>query len=238
VVQRKSELKALPLAYPLIVKPTREDASVGMEFDSVVESPQALEKAVARVLGSLQQPALVESFVPGREIYVSVLGNSPRVALPLTEIQFGPAFVGLPNILSYRAKWDAESAECKDSPSIPCALPQELHDRCVRVALDAFDALECRDYGRVDLRLTADGDPYVIDINPNCDLHPEAGFAKAAAKADWSYPALVRKLVEVALERTHGDPAHRRLRPRAARRAAASNRNVLSGRGRLRARAH
>jgi D-alanine-D-alanine ligase len=238
VIQRREELQSLTLPFPLIVKPVREDASVGVEFDSVVESATALERAVARVLSKLAQPALVERFVPGREIYVSLLGNHPRQALPLTEIQFGRAFVGRPNILSYRAKWDENSPECLDSPSGPCNLPAALHDRCVQVALAAFDALECRDYGRVDLRLSPDGQPYVIDINPNCDLHPDAGFAKAAVAAGWNYAGLVRKLVEVALERTHGDSAHRRLRPRAARRAASPNQNVLQGRSRLRARAH
>ena len=238
VVQRREELKTLQLPFPLIVKPVREDASVGVELDSVVETPEALERVVGRVLRTFDQPALVERFIAGREIYVSLLGNSPRVALPLTEIHFGDAFKGRPNVLSYRAKWDEWSPECKDSPSGPCVLEPELHEKCVRVALAAFDALECRDYGRVDLRLSPEGEPYVIDINPNCDLSPDAGFAKAAATARWTYPALVRKLVEVALERTHADSAHRRVRSRGARRAAPANRNLLPGRSRLRARAH
>ena len=238
VIARKEELKSLTLPFPLIVKPVREDASVGVEFDSVVSDMKALERAVARVLSTLQQPALVEQYIPGREISVSLLGNEPRVALPLTEIHYGEAFVGRPNILSYGAKWDTQSPEFLDSPSGPCVLAPELHERCVKVALAAFNALECRDYGRVDLRLTEDGQPYVIDINPNCDLHAEAGFAKAAAEAGWAYPALVRKVVEVALERSHGDQVHRRVRPRVARRPAAANRNVLSGRSALRARAH
>ena len=237
VIQRRDELKKLKLPYPLIVKPSREDASVGMEFDSVAHDSPGLERAVARVLTKLHQPALVERFIPGREIYVSLLGNSPRRALPLTEIQFGSAFAGKPNILSYAAKWDQWSAECKDSPSGPCVLEPALEKKCVRVALAAFEALECRDYGRVDLRLSPEGEPYVIDINPNCDLHPEAGFAKAALAAKWTYPALVRELVELAMERTHADSAHRRVRSRAARRPASANRNVLQGRSRLRARA-
>jgi D-alanine-D-alanine ligase len=220
------------------VKPVREDASVGVDFDSVVEDLDSLTRAVARILGTLGQAALVEQYVPGREISVSLLGNRPRVALPLSEIHFGQAFIGRPNILSYGAKWDVRSPEYVDSPSGPCELPTAIRERCIRVAQDAFDALECRDYGRVDLRLTAEGVPYVIDINPNCDLHPEAGFAKAASGARWTYPALVRKVVEVALERNHGDSIHRRVRSRGARRAAPSSRNVLGGRSRLRARAH
>jgi D-alanine-D-alanine ligase len=238
VIQERAQLKSLTLPFPLIVKPVREDASVGIEFDSVVEDATALEKAVSRILSTLSQPALVEQYIPGREISVSLLGNSPRGALPLTEIRFGKAFEGRPNILSYGAKWDVKSAEYIDSPSGPCELPSELQARCIQVALDAFEALECRDYGRVDLRLTPAGEPYVIDINPNCDLSPDAGFAKAAASAGWTYPALARKLVEVALERNHGDSTHRRVRSRTPRRVAPANRNVLGGRSRLRARAH
>jgi len=238
VVESIEQVKRLTLPYPLMVKPMREDASVGVDFDSVVHDVEGLERAVAKVHRTLAQPAIVEQFVEGREIYVSLIGNSPRQALPLTEIHFGPAFVGRPNILSYRAKWDTESPECRDSPSGPCILPPDVHDRCVAVALEAFEALECRDYGRVDLRLSPQGEPYVIDINPNCDLHPEAGFAKAAAAAGWSYPAMLEKLVEVALERTHGDKAPRRVRSRTARPVAPPSRNVLRGRSRLRARAH
>jgi D-alanine-D-alanine ligase len=237
-VERLAQLDGLELPFPLIVKPSREDASVGVDFDSVVEDERGLRDAVRRVLRTFKQPALVERFIPGREVYVSLLGNAPRTALPLSEIRFGDAFAGRPHIVSYRAKWETSSAECIDSPSVPCTLPRQLEARMVDTALAAFEALGCRDYGRVDLRLSDDGQPWVIDINPNCDLHPEAGFARSAAAAGLEYSALALRLVDVALERTHGHPSRRPRRQGRPREAPRSHRELLTRRGTLRARGH
>ncbi len=240
LAERMDDLAGLDLPFPLIVKPTREDASAGVDFDSVVNTRSQLERAVRQVLSRFRQPALLEQYVDGPEIYVPLLGNRGRARahLPLTEIRFGPAFAGRPRILSYRAKWEADSAECKDSPSVPCTLGAREQERLRALATAAFDALECQDYGRVDLRVGADGVAYVIDVNPNCDLHPEAGFARAAAEAGITYRALAARLVEIALERSHGNTPSRRAGSAAARRAAVANRNLLAGRGHLRAGAH
>jgi D-alanine-D-alanine ligase len=238
VISKLTELSSVELPFPLIVKPVREDASAGVTFDSVVQDGPALREAVELVLRTFHQPALVERFVAGREVYVSFLGNTPRVVLPLSEIHFGKAFDGRPRIVSYRAKWEPASPECRDSPSGPCLLAPEVEDKVVGAALAAFEALGCRDYGRVDLRLSAEGEPYVIDINPNCDLHPQAGYARAAAAAGMDYAALGSRLVDVALERTHGHPSHRASRPGSSRRAVGPNRELLARRGAVRARGH
>jgi D-alanine-D-alanine ligase len=237
VVSHVEELTEVDLPFPLIVKPSREDASVGIEFDSVVTTRQGLGRAVSRVLRTFKQPALVERFIEGREVYVPLLGNAPRRALPLTEIRFGKAFDGLPRIVSYAAKWDTESDICQDSPGVLTELPRELEARCVAVATQAFEALECRDYGRVDLRVDERGQPYVIDINPNCDLHPQAGFARAAEAAGLSYADLAAHLVDLAWER-HGNQAPRPARPAAVVRAARPHRDLHAGRSGVRARAH
>ncbi len=238
IVEHVEDLTRVNLPFPLIVKPSREDASMGIDFDSVVTTRQQLGRAVTKVLRTFRQPALVEQFIEGREVYVPVLGNAARRALPLSEIRFGDAFVGKPNVVSYKAKWDTESAECIESPSELAELPRELEARCIEVAMAAFEALECRDYGRVDLRVDDDGQPYVIDINPNCDLHPQAGFAKAAEAAGLSYADLALHLVDLASERRHGNQAPRVSRPDAARRAAEPHRDLHAGRGVVRARTH
>ncbi len=238
VLEHVEDVVTVDLPFPLIVKPAREDASVGIELDSVVRDRAALGRAVGRILETFKQPALVEQFIEGREIYVPILGNQPRRALPLTEIHFGQSFAGRPNIVSYRAKWESESDEYKDSPSGPCTIEPELEARIVATAFAAFGALDIRDYGRVDVRLSPEGLPYVIDINPNCDLHPDAGFSRAAAAAGISYPALARRLVEIALERTHGNPSHRPAGQGATRRTPRESRTVLAARGGLRPRAH
>ncbi len=202
MVERVEDLSMVDLPFPLIVKPSREDASVGIDFDSVVHDRHGLgRRRCSPVLQRFSQPALVERFIAGREIYVPLLGNRPRRALPLTEIRFGQAFEGQPRIVSYKAKWETESPECIDSPSVQAELDAVTEARLVKTAQAAFDALECRDYGRVDLRLSEDGEPYVIDINPNCDLHPSAGFAKSARAAGMDYRQLAHRLVEIALER-------------------------------------
>ena len=238
LITRLEDVLTVELPFPLIVKPAREDASMGVDFDSVVQDRHALGAAVGRVLERFHQPALVEQFVAGREIYVPILGNRPRRSLPLTEIQFGPAFRDRPNIVSYKAKWEAGSDEFRDSAPGACALASDVEARVVAAALAAFDALDCQDYGRVDLRLDAGGHPFVIDINPNCDLHPQAGFARAAASVGISYSALGQRLVEIALERFHGNPSHRAAGSGSSRRAPRADRNVFAARSGLRPRAH
>lgn len=238
VVEEPSQLGAVRVPFPAIVKPSREDASVGIDFDSVVHDTKALERAVQAVHARFAQPALVEAFIPGREIYVPLLGNHPREALPFSEIHFGAAFSDRPNIVSYRAKWEPGSAEFQDSNSGPCALEAPVRDALLCTARAAFEALECRDYGRVDLRLSPEGVPYVIDVNPNCDLNPEAGFAKAARAAGMDYAALALRLVEIALERRHEDSSHHRHGPRAPGPAASPDRELHAGGSGLRAGAH
>lgn len=240
VVDRVEQLAAFDLRLPVIVKPSREDASVGVDFDSVCDDLGQLRAAVERVLTTFRQPALVEEFIAGREIYVPLLGNGVRLPLPMTEVRFGPAFEGRPNIVSYAAKWLAASDEYRDTATAPCILDPATEARVRAVAFAAFDALECRDYGRVDLRLAPDGQPWVIEVNPNCDLHPDAGFARAALAAGLSYEALAAKLVEVALARTpetHGHPTPRAARPGSARTPAVAHRELHPGRGGGRARA-
>ena len=149
----------------------------------------------------MHQPALVERFVDGRELCVSFLGNAPRAVLPLREISFGPSFAGRPRIVSYLAKWDPSTPEFRDTTSGSLRPSPGGRSRVVERARRAFEVLGCRDYGRVDLRLDGDGTPYVIDMNPNCDLHPDAGFAHAAGAAGIDYGALVATLLENALER-------------------------------------
>jgi D-alanine-D-alanine ligase len=238
IIEHVEDLTTVDLPFPLIVKPSREDASMGIDFDSVVTTRQGLGRAVTKVLRTFRQPALIERYIEGREVYVPLLGNGTRRALPLSEIRFGNAFVGKPHVVSYKAKWDTESAECIESPSELASLPRDVEARCIETALAAFEALECRDYGRVDMRVDASGQPFVIDINPNCDLHPQAGFARAAEAAGLSYADLALHLVDLAWERRHGNQAPRLSRPDSTRRAAEPHRDLHAGRSVVRARSH
>ncbi len=203
------DVAAVALPFPLIVKPAREDASVGITLDSVVHDRAALERQVTIVLARYRQPALVERYVEGREIYVSLLGRADGGAdiLPLHEIDFSEMPAGSPRIVSFDGKWVESSPEFRGTKPVPCAaLPAAAQARIAEVARTAFAAMELRDYARLDLRLDAGGTPYVIDVNPNCDLSEGAGFARAARAAGLGYDEMVRRIVDLALQRRpHAD---------------------------------
>lgn len=190
------------LPFPLIVKPVREDGSVGISNESVVRSREELARTVDAVSARLRQACLVEQFVDGREFNVAMLGHpTPRV-LPLSEIDFSALPDGAPRIVSYDAKWTSGSVE--DLGTVPVLhpqLPSPIAAKVRRAAADAFRAVGVRDYGRVDVRLSNAGVPYVVDVNPNCDLSPHAGMARAAAVVGIDYAALCGLLVRYALRR-------------------------------------
>jgi D-alanine-D-alanine ligase len=190
------------LPFPLIVKPVREDGSVGISRSSVVRERGELVSAVERVVADFRQPALVEEYIDGREFNVAMLGHpTPRV-LPLSEIDFTGLPEGLPRIVSYDAKWSSGSVDDLGTvPVIHPSLPTAVAARVRRAAADAFRAVGVRDYGRVDVRLASNGMPYVVDVNPNCDLSAQAGLARAAAAVGIDYRALVGLLVRYALRR-------------------------------------
>ncbi len=190
------------LHFPLIVKPVHEDGSVGIWRTSVVHDDHQLANAVVAVVNKLRQPCLVEQFIEGREFNVALLGHpTPRV-LPLSEIDFGGLPEGAPHIVSYDAKWASGSED--DLGTVPVLHPElgsAVAARVRRVATDAFRAVGVRDYGRVDVRLATGGVPYVVDVNPNCDLSPNAGMARAAGAFGIDFRALASLLVRYALRR-------------------------------------
>ena len=190
------------LPFPLIVKPVREDGSAGISRASVVNDCAELARVVGALVSAFRQPALVEEYIDGRELNVAMLGHpTPRV-LPLSEIDFTRLPEGVPRIVSYDAKWAAGSID--DLGTVPVlhpSLPGAVAARVRRVAADAFRAVGVRDYGRVDVRLAGNGVPFVVDVNPNCDLSPHAGMARAAAAVGIDYDDLAGLLVRYALRR-------------------------------------
>jgi D-alanine-D-alanine ligase len=202
------------LPYPLIVKPAREDASVGIHAESVVRDRDALARRVTHVLSHYRQPALVERYVEGREIYVSMLGRpeGPPQIFPFYEIDFSLMPADRPRIVSFDGKWVEGSDEFVGTKPVPCVdLSPVVGARVTEVAQRAFEAMEVRDYARLDVRLPESGadagTPYVIDVNPNCDLSDGAGgYSKAAAAAGLGYDEVIRRIVDLALlRRPHAD---------------------------------
>jgi len=194
------------LPFPLIAKPVREDGSVGIWPTSVVHDAEGLRRAVDAVVTTFRQPCLVEQYIDGRELNVALLGHPTARVLPLSEIEFAGLPEGAPRIVSYDAKWKAGSVyDLGTTPVLHPILAPAVAARVRRVAVDAFRAVGVRDYGRVDVRLAPSGTPYVVDVNPNCDLSPQAGMIRAAAAVGIDYKALTGLLVRYALRRRRSD---------------------------------
>ena len=194
---------SIGLDFPLIVKPLKEDASLGIEEGSVVTDANALRERVDHVIKEYGQPALVEEYVDGREFNISVLGNGDSArALPPAEIDFSSFPEGTPRICSYEAKWIEESPLYIDSPPVcPADVTPELAGELERVALKAYTAMGCRDYARVDMRQGPGGKLFVLEVNPNPDISTDAGLARAARASGLDYSALIAEVVSLATER-------------------------------------
>jgi D-alanine-D-alanine ligase len=189
------------LRMPLFVKPLRSDASLGIGGKSLVHDAVALMERVTAIRKELDDSALAEEYIEGREFYVGVLGNAQAKALPPVEVDFTGFPEGVPKVMDSKAKWDERSKEYKGTKSVIANLPDELRARLQKVAVDAYRALRVRDYGRVDLRLTDTGDIYVLEVNASCYLERTSEFAMAAAAMGLDYPRLVERIVNLASER-------------------------------------
>ena len=203
VFSRDSDLETGgKLRMPLFVKPLSADASIGIEGDSLVRDATSLMKRVVDIHEKVNDSALVEEYIEGRELYVGVLGNREPTALPPIEVDFSGLPEGAPRVLGSKAKWSPDSVEYKGTKSVLADdLPDELRARLQKTAIDAARAVRVRDYGRVDLRLTDTGDIYVIEVNANCYLEKGSEFATAAAASGLEFPALIQRIVELAMER-------------------------------------
>jgi D-alanine-D-alanine ligase len=194
------------IGYPVIVKLVAEDASVGITLTSVVDSDEALVRRVAALREEHRQPILVERYIDGRELYVAMLGDRPPRILPVQKLEYADWPAGVPRILSYDTKWDPKAPTYHRTSSQPArSLPPGVEERAIAMAQRCFEVLEVRDYGRCDLRVDSDGTPYIIDVNPNCDLADGAGFSRAATLAGLAYDQLIERIAFVALLRSVHD---------------------------------
>jgi D-alanine-D-alanine ligase len=181
------------LDYPWFLKLVHEDASVGITEENLVRTPAELRKRARDMIEEFKQAVIAERYVEGREINVTLIGNAPDVQmLPLHEIDFAAMPKDRPRIVSYAAKWDEGHVDYVGTKPVPLrdASPKLIAD-VEAIARAAHTAVGLRDYGRVDLRVDAAGVPWVIDVNPNCDISPDAGVARSAQVAGMSYAQLI-----------------------------------------------
>ena len=147
-------------------------------------------------------PALIEEYIEGRELYVGVLGNEKPEALPVVEMDLSKLPEGTPKIAGSEVKWEEDTEAYKKTKAfLPDDLDEEVVQKLQSTAVQAFQTLQLRDYGRIDFRLAKDGTIHVLEVNPNPYLLPSAEFAMAAKKAGRSYSDLIGEIVDLALAR-------------------------------------
>jgi D-alanine-D-alanine ligase len=191
------------LDYPWFLKLAHEDASVGITEANLVTSPAALRTRASAMIAEHAQAVLAERYIDGREINVTLVGNGDDLeVLPPHEIDFAAMPAGRPRIVSYAAKWDPAHVDFAGTKPVPLrAASASLVAAIERTARAAWHALGLRDYGRVDLRVDAAGTPWVIDVNPNPDISPDAGCARAAAMHGLAYRELIERIAQTAWRR-------------------------------------
>lgn len=191
------------LRFPLIVKPGCDGSAKGIWASSVVTAPDALLAQVRRIMARYHQPALVEEFIEGMELSVGIVGNEPPRPLPVLEVDFTPCAAARERFYSWRVKeFQGRTPELTPAFWCPARLPSAVAAQAQALALRAHQALECRDFSRVDLRLSPDGTVFVLEANPLPGLDPaESSFPLMAKAAGIAYPDLIERIVEAATAR-------------------------------------
>ena len=191
------------IAFPLIVKPLAEDGSNGINADAVVTSVKELMERMQDIQNEFDSPAIIEEYIEGREIYAAILGSYESAqALPLVELDFSKLPKGTPKIASYDVKFEKDADAYKLTKSAVAEdLDEETVTRLTETALAAHRAVKLRDYGRIDMRLSAKGDVYVIEANPNPWLSSKQEFVIAAKASGRSYTQLIGEIVDLAMAR-------------------------------------
>ncbi|MEZ4330237.1 MAG: D-alanine--D-alanine ligase [Myxococcota bacterium] len=210
----------LPAPFPLFVKPRWEGTAKGIRPSSKVETRAALEREVERIRRDYDQPALVEAFVPGPEFTVSLIGNGPPAALPAVQRALdratgigihalegpghgpGARAAGWPGdpVPGCEAGWPG-GLEAALEPVTPGQLEPALEARLAQLAIRAFEALECRDFARVDFRLDATGEPVFLEINPLPTFATDGTFAILAELEGTTLDAMLGRCIRAGLER-------------------------------------
>ncbi len=189
--------------WPVFVKPDAEDASLGIDQTSVVNNQEALDEQVARLHTRYGGRVLIEEYLPGPEFNIGLVALPEPEAFPVAEVVFATDRAsGTWPILTYDAKWVAGSADDHASPiRCPALIDPDLARKLQELAVDAFRVTGCRDYARVDLRLDRHGEPMILEVNPNPDISPTAGWARGLRVSGRDYGATLADLARQALGR-------------------------------------
>ena len=199
----KATIKRPPhLKFPLFVKPAEEEASYGISQDSFVETDEALEERIRFIHERMNQTALAEEYIEGREIYVSLMGNDRLQVFPLREVIFTEVPEGQPKFATFKAKWDDAYRKrwgIKNVFAEPFADGTE--QRIGKICKSVYRALRIHGYGRIDLRVTPEGEIVILEANPNPNLEKEDEFAQSAMQAGMTYERMIQRILSLALVR-------------------------------------
>ena len=188
--------------FPLIVKPSSEDGSIGIDAGSVVNTIKELMERTHYINEEFDCPVLIEEYIEGREIYMAVIGNERPEALPPVELDLSQLPEGMPKIAGHEVKFQKDTEAYKKTRSaVADGLDDETVEKLKQTAVTTYQVLKLRDYGRIDMRLAPDGNIYVIEANPNPWLSSSAEFAMAAREAGRTYPQLIGEIVSLAMAR-------------------------------------
>ncbi len=195
VADEPADVEGVNLRFPLVVKPRMEALSLGV---TLVGSREELVSAVSRILSEFEQSALVEEFIPGREISVSLVGNDGELrALPVSEIDYGDRELSI--------QTHEDKLRRPPRKICPAPLPGELERELVELSMRAFRAMHLRDYARFDVRLGEDGTPYFLEVNSMASLKPEGSFMCSAYAAGYTYEGMVQEILRTAVRRYSPD---------------------------------
>jgi D-alanine-D-alanine ligase len=210
VAHSPADARQVTLPFPLFVKPAYEGSGKGITTRSLCKNRSQLVRQVSHLLATYAEPVIIETYLPGQEFTVAILGNGDEAyCLPLIGMRFDMLPRGAPPIYGYEAKWiwdtpsnPLEIYEC------PADISESLAQEIRAAALGAYHALECRDWCRVDVRCDAAGRPMVVELNPLPGVLPDprdhSCFPKAAAAAGMSYDDLIRAVADIAWRRISG----------------------------------
>lgn len=187
---------------PAVIKPLCEEASRGISQASIVDNPQAFIERIKFIQENMQMDAIAEEYIEGRELYVSVLGHKQITVLPPRELLFSNMPEGEPRIATYKAKWDDNyrkkwGIKSRPATNLSDALLKHIEDACKR----AYRAMDMDSYVRFDIRVTEQGEMYIIEPNANPCIAKIDEMALSARKAEWSYDDLIQKTLDLAILR-------------------------------------
>jgi D-alanine-D-alanine ligase len=201
LIERIGELNGREWHFPLIVHASQEHAGIGLDRHSVVATKAALKEKVREILKTYRQPALIQQFLPGREFNVGIIGGKKLRVMPLAEVDYSELPAAIPPIMSYAAKWLDSTVEYQKTRVVcPAKVKADLVQLIGETAKKAFRVVGGWGYGRVDIRLDADGNPRVLEVNCNPCLDNDMGLARSAKRAGIPYANLLGIIIKAAFE--------------------------------------